>query len=50
MPSLVCPRCGGSGYIQEEDGDTTIICTRCEGTGVVFVDETTGDALSDAGG
>ena len=48
MPSLVCPRCGGSGYIQEEDGDTTIICTRCEGTGVAFVDEAAGDALGDA--
>jgi DnaJ-class molecular chaperone len=47
MPSLNCPVCDGSGYAQE-DGDTTSICTRCEGTGVVFVDEGTGDALSDA--
>jgi DnaJ-class molecular chaperone len=48
MPSLDCPRCEGSGYVQE-DGGETIICARCEGTGVVFVDETAGDALSDAG-
>jgi DnaJ-class molecular chaperone len=49
MPSLDCPTCQGSGYVQEEGG-LTIICARCDGTGVVFVDESTGDALSDAGG
>jgi DnaJ-class molecular chaperone len=48
MPSLDCPRCEGSGYVQEDGGETSI-CARCEGTGVVFVDETAGDALSDAG-
>jgi DnaJ-class molecular chaperone len=48
MPSLDCPRCEGRGYVQEDGGETTI-CARCEGTGVVFVDEATGDALSDAG-
>jgi DnaJ-class molecular chaperone len=49
MPSLDCPMCEGSGYVQE-DGGLTSICVRCDGTGVVFVDEATGDALSDAGG
>jgi DnaJ-class molecular chaperone len=49
MPSLDCPRCEGSGYVQEDDGET-IICSRCEGTGVLFVDEDTGDVLSDARG
>jgi DnaJ-class molecular chaperone len=48
MPSLDCPRCEGRGYVQGDAGETTI-CARCEGTGVVFVDEATGDALSDAG-
>ena len=47
MPSLDCPVCEGSGYVQGDDG-ATIICARCEGTGVVFVDETAGDVLSDA--
>ncbi len=47
MPSLDCPRCEGSGYVQE-DGEITSICTRCDGTGVVFVDEGAGDAMSDA--
>jgi DnaJ-class molecular chaperone len=47
MPSLDCPRCAGSGYVQGDGGETTI-CARCDGTGVVFVDEATGDALSDA--
>jgi DnaJ-class molecular chaperone len=46
MSALDCPRCEGSGYVQGEDGDTTI-CARCEGTGVVFVDKTAGDALRD---
>jgi DnaJ-class molecular chaperone len=49
MPSLDCPMCEGSGYVQQ-DGGLTSICVRCDGTGVVFVDEATGDALSDAGG
>jgi DnaJ-class molecular chaperone len=49
MPSLDCPVCEGRGYVQEEDGLTSI-CARCDGTGVVFVDESTGDALSDAEG
>jgi DnaJ-class molecular chaperone len=44
MPSLDCPRCDGSGQVQE-DGATPSICMRCEGTGVVFVDEGAGDAL-----
>jgi DnaJ-class molecular chaperone len=49
MPSLDCPVCDGTGYVQAEDGAATIICTQCEGTGVVFVDETAGDAIGDAG-
>ena len=49
MPSLDCPTCDGRGYVQGDDGETTI-CTRCDGTGVVFVEEGTGDAMSDAGG
>jgi DnaJ-class molecular chaperone len=49
MPSLDCPRCDGSGYVQDDAGETTI-CARCEGTGVVFVDEDAGDALSDVRG
>jgi DnaJ-class molecular chaperone len=49
MPSLDCPHCDGSGYVQE-NGDATSICTRCDGTGVVFVDEDTADAMSDATG
>ena len=49
MPSLDCPRCDGSGYVQEDRSETTI-CTRCDGTGVVFVEEGTGDAMSDATG
>jgi DnaJ-class molecular chaperone len=49
MPSLDCRRCEGRGYVQEDDGKT-IICSKCEGTGVLFVDEDTGDALSDARG
>jgi DnaJ-class molecular chaperone len=48
MPSLDCPRCEGSGYVQEDEGETTI-CARCDGTGVVFVDGNAGDALGDAG-
>ena len=48
MPSLDCPRCEGSGYVQEDGGETTI-CAQCDGTGVVFVDGNAGDALSDAG-
>jgi hypothetical protein len=32
MPSLDCPRCNGSGYTENEAGDTTIVCTRCEET------------------
>jgi len=47
VPSLGCPRCEGNGYVQE-DGDSPSICTRCDGTGVEFVDEGTGDAMSDA--
>jgi DnaJ-class molecular chaperone len=50
MPSMVCRVCDGTGYVQEEDGATTVICTRCEGTGVVFVDETAGDPIGDARG
>jgi DnaJ-class molecular chaperone len=46
MPSLDCPVCAGSGYVPEDGGRSTI-CARCAGTGVVFVDEDTGDALSD---
>lgn len=49
MPSIDCPTCDGSGYVQEDDGEI-FICSRCDGTGVVFVDESTGDALSDAVG
>jgi DnaJ-class molecular chaperone len=49
MPSLDCPHCAGSGYVQQDGGETTI-CARCEGTGVVFVDEDAGDALSDVQG
>jgi DnaJ-class molecular chaperone len=49
MPSLDCPICNGSGYVQE-DGEPPAICTRCEGTGVVFVEETAGDAIGDAAG
>jgi DnaJ-class molecular chaperone len=49
MPSLDCPRCEGSGYVQEEEGEISI-CARCDGTGVVFVEEDTGDAVSDARG
>jgi DnaJ-class molecular chaperone len=49
MPSLDCPHCDGSAYAQE-NGDAISICTRCDGTGVVFVDEDTADAMSDATG
>jgi len=49
IPSLDCPSCAGSGYVQKDGGETTI-CTRCDGTGVVFVDEDAGDTLSDARG
>jgi DnaJ-class molecular chaperone len=38
MPSLDCPTCKGTGYVQQDD-DATIICARCDGTGVLFVDE-----------
>ena len=48
MPSLDCPVCEGTGYAQDDAGET-LICARCEGTGVLFVDEDAGDALSDAG-
>ena len=47
MPSLDCPTCNGTGYVQGDEGET-LICARCEGTGVLFVDEDTGNALSDA--
>ena len=51
MPSMECARCDGTGYVQEEDGTTTVICTRCEGTGVVFVDEALADdAIADGAG
>ena len=40
MPSLDCPLCAGSGYVQDDDGESGI-CARCDGTGVVFVDEDT---------
>jgi DnaJ-class molecular chaperone len=46
MPSLDCPTCDGRGYVQGDDGETTI-CARCEGTGVVFVDDDTGAARRD---
>jgi hypothetical protein len=39
IPSLDCPVCEGSGYVQGDDGET-LICARCDGTGVVFVDDT----------
>jgi hypothetical protein len=49
MPSLDCPSCEGSGYVQGEGG-TIIICARCDGTGVVFVDEdTTGPMIGAEG-
>ncbi len=50
MPSMECPVCDGTGYVQEEDGATTVIFARCEGTGVVFVDVAVGDAIGDAAG
>ena len=46
MPSIECPSCNGSGYVQEDGGERPI-CARCDGTGVVFVDEGVGDVLSD---
>jgi DnaJ-class molecular chaperone len=46
MPSLDCPVCVGSGYVQGDDGET-VICARCDGTGVVFVNEGADDARSD---
>ena len=49
MPSLDCPTCHGSGYVQQDD-DTTIICSQCDGTGVVFVDEDEGDTWVGAEG
>jgi len=49
MPALDCPVCEGSGYVQEDEGNT-IICSRCDGTGVLFVEEDAGDALSDPRG
>ena len=48
MPSLDCPTCNGSGYVQQDD--TTIICSRCDGTGVLFVDEDAGDTWTGAEG
>ncbi len=49
MPSLDCPTCGGSGYLQQDD-HTTIICSQCDGTGVLFVDEEAGDTWIGAEG
>jgi DnaJ-class molecular chaperone len=49
MPSLDCPTCMGSGYVQQDD-DTTMICARCDGTGVLFVDEDAGDTWTGAEG
>jgi DnaJ-class molecular chaperone len=46
MPSLDCPVCEGSGYVQVDGGESTI-CARCDGTGVVFVDGGAGDVPSD---
>jgi DnaJ-class molecular chaperone len=46
IPSLDCPVCEGSGYVQGDDGET-LICVRCDGTGVVFVDEDADAARSD---
>ena len=49
MPSMDCFVCQGSGYVQDDDGATSI-CAKCDGTGVLFVDEDRGDALSEERG
>ncbi len=43
MPSIDCPACDVSGYVEEER--LTRVCTRCDGTGVVFIEEDTHDAV-----
>jgi predicted hydrocarbon binding protein len=43
MPSIDCPACDVSSYVEEER--LTRVCTRCDGTGVVFIEEDTHDAV-----
>ena len=47
MADMECPNCDGSGYTQDAAGED-ILCPLCDGTGVLFGDEETGDAMSDA--
>ena len=42
MPSLDCPHCDGTGYV-EDAARNAIICPWCEGTGVLFVEEDAGE-------
>jgi hypothetical protein len=43
MPSIDCPVCDVSGYVEEEG--MTRVCTRCDGTGGVVIEEDTNDAV-----